>query len=40
MMKEDDPYDFDELIAARQAVRDQINALQSELDSLAEAEQE
>lgn len=29
---ESDPYDYEELKAARQAVRDEINALQTELE--------
>ena len=29
-----DPYDFDELMAARQAARDRINAIQKELKKL------
>lgn len=31
---ESDPYDYEELKAARQAVRDKINALQTELETL------
>lgn len=31
---ESDPYDADELMAARQTVRDKINALQKELDEM------
>ena len=30
---EEAPYDIDELHAARQAIRDEINAIQAELDS-------
>ena len=35
---ESDPYNFDELKAARQAVRDEINELQAELETLQRAE--
>ena len=35
---ESDPYNFDELKAARQAVRDEINELQAELETLEGAE--
>ena len=35
---ESDPYNFDELKAARQAVRDKINELQTELETLEGAE--
>ena len=35
---ESDPYNFEELKAARQAVRDEINALQTELETLEGAE--
>ena len=37
---ESDPYNFDELKAARQAVRDEINELQAELETLEGAVQE
>ena len=30
----EDPYDFDALVAARQAARDRINAIQKELEEL------
>lgn len=36
MQGKEDPYDFDELIAKRQAVRDEINALQKELEAAGE----
>lgn len=32
----EDPYNFDELAAARQAARDRINAIQEEIESLKE----
>ena len=35
---ESDPYDYDELKAARQTVRDEINALQAQLETLEGAE--
>ena len=35
---ESDPYNYDELKAARQAVRDEINELQAELETLEGAE--
>ena len=35
---ESDPYDYEELKAARQAVRDKINELQTELETLEGAE--
>ena len=35
---ESDPYDYEELKAARQAVRDKINELQAELETLEGAE--
>lgn len=35
---ESDPYDYEELKAARQAVRDEINELQAELETLEGAE--
>ena len=35
---ESDPYNFEELKAARQAVRDEINALQTEHETLEGAE--
>ena len=35
---ESDPYDYEELKAARQAVRDEINELQAELETLEVAE--
>ena len=35
---ESDPYNYEELKAARQAVRDEINALQAELETLQGAE--
>ena len=35
---ENDPYNYDELKAARQAVRDEINTLQAQLETLEGAE--
>ena len=35
---ESDPYNYEELKAARQAVRDKINALQAQLETLEGAE--
>ena len=35
---ESDPYDYNELKAARQAVRDEINTLQAQLETLEGAE--
>ena len=35
---ESDPYDYEELKAARQAVRDKINELQTELETLEGSE--
>ena len=35
---ESDPYDYEELDAARQAVRDEINALQAQLAASSEGE--
>lgn len=35
MKGETDPYDFDELLAARQAERDRINELQEQLQKIA-----
>ena len=35
---ESDPYNYEELKAARQAVRDKINELQTELETLERAE--
>ena len=35
---ESDPYNFDELKAARQAVRDEINALQTQLEQSSKGE--
>ena len=35
---ESDPYDYEELKAARQAVRDEINALQTQLEQSSERE--
>ena len=35
---ESDPYDYEELDAARQAVRDEINALQAQLAESSEGE--
>ena len=35
---ESDPYNYEELKAARQAVRDKINELQAELETLQRAE--
>ena len=37
MKNEADPYDFDALMAARQAARDEINQLQSEIAELVNA---
>lgn len=34
MKGEDDPYDFDELMDARQATRDRINEIRKELEEL------
>ena len=38
MNGESDPYDYEALKAERQAVRDEINALQAELAEMAEGE--
>ena len=35
---ESDPYDYEELKAARQAVRDEINALQTQLEQSSKGE--
>lgn len=37
LQDKEDPYDFESLQAARQAVRDQINDLQNEIAELTEA---
>lgn len=39
MKQEEDPYDFDELVAAREEVRAKINELQEKIDAL-DAEEE
>lgn len=36
MLGKEDPYDFEELAAARQAVRDKINELQTEVGTSAQ----
>lgn len=39
LLGNDDPYDTEQLIADRQAIRDKINALQAELAELEKAEE-